>query len=199
VALGARQGAPHRARRRAGAVRAAATGNDLFALDAALERLERRGSQSVRSAVGWSSSASPFQVAEDLCRGDAARAVAGLEALFPRGFEERDGTRETDLNALLAVLFGALRSKVRQSLTGARVMASGGDLARAAEAAGVGGNPKARAEFEARVSARPAGACARCCSTWPSSSAPAARAARGFERPGALRPALGAAPARGAG
>lgn len=135
---------------------AAATGNDLSALDGALERLARRGAQSVRAAVGWSSTASPFQVAEDLCRGDVPRSVSGIEALFRGGFQERDGTRETDFNTLLAVLFGALRSKLRQTLAGALVLASGGDAASAAEAAGVPNGPKPRGEFEARLAARPA-------------------------------------------
>lgn len=135
---------------------AAATGNDLSALDGALERLARRGGQSVRAAVGWSSAASPFQVAEDLCRGDVARSISGIEALFRGGFQDRDGTRETDFNALLAVLFGALRSKLRQTLAGALVLAAGGDLASAADAAGVAGGPRQRPEFEARLAARPA-------------------------------------------
>lgn len=135
---------------------AAATGNDLSALDGALERLARRGAQSVRAAVGWSSATSPFQVAEDLCRGDAPRAVAGIEALFRGGFQDRDGTRETDFNALLAVLFGAVRSKLRQTLAGALVLSAGGDAASAAEAAGVPNGQKQRAEFEARLASRPA-------------------------------------------
>lgn len=135
---------------------AAATGNDLYALDAALDRVARRGGEGVRSVVGWSSAASPFQVAEDLCRGDAARAVAGVEALFRSGFQEKDGSREADAGALIAVLSGSLRAKLRQTLAGAEELLRGADPARAAEAAGIPGNPRARSEFEARVRARPA-------------------------------------------
>lgn len=135
---------------------AAATGNDLHALDDALERLRHRGQKSVRAAVGWSASASPFQIAEDLCRGDAPRAVAGIEALFQAGLEGKDGVRDLQPEAVIAVLCGSLRSKLRQTLAGARVLAAGGDVGDAAEAAGVPGNPRARGEFEARVRARSA-------------------------------------------
>lgn len=134
----------------------AAVGNDLHALDDALERVRHRGTKSVRAAVGWSASASPFQVAEDLCRGDAPRAIAGIQALFQAGLEGKDGVRDLQPEAVLVVLLGALRSKLRQTLAGARVLARGGDLAAAAASAGVPAMPRARAEFEARVQARSA-------------------------------------------
>ena len=135
---------------------AAAVGNDLYALDAALDRLLQRGSKGVRELVGWTSAASPFQIAEDALRGDAPKANAGLEALFRSGFQEKDGSRELDRGALLPVLFGSLRSKLRPTLAGALVLERGGDLAAAAEAAGISPQPRARSEFEARVRARTA-------------------------------------------
>ncbi|MBI5362789.1 MAG: hypothetical protein HZA53_06390, partial [Planctomycetes bacterium] len=70
---------------------AAAVGNDLHALDAALDRLAQRGPgrESVRALIGWTSAASPFEVAENLCRGDGSRAVGGVVALFRGGFQEK--------------------------------------------------------------------------------------------------------------
>ncbi|MBK7877918.1 MAG: hypothetical protein IPJ77_19740 [Planctomycetes bacterium] len=134
----------------------AAVGNDLYALDAALDRVEQRGAQGVREVVGWTSAASPFQVAEDMLRGDGPKAIAGIEALFRGGFQEKDGSRETDRGALLPVLFGSLRSKLRPTLTGALVLERGGDVAAAADAAGINAQPRARTEFEARVRSRAA-------------------------------------------
>lgn len=121
---------------------AAATGNDLGALDAALERLRRRGAQEVETAVAWNAGASPFDVAEHLARGDLARALPGIEDLFRAGFRGRDGSREIEPGALLAVLFGSLRNKLRQSLAQSRNLAVGGM------------NPKARAELEERTRLR---------------------------------------------
>ena len=134
---------------------AAAVGNDLHALDSALDRVANKGREGVRGLVAWTSGASPFEVAENLCRGDGARAVAGVAALFRSGFQEKDGSREADLGAVIAVFSGALRSKLRQTLAGALVLDRGGDVAAAAEAAGVT-NPRAKVEFEARLRARPA-------------------------------------------
>jgi len=133
---------------------ASATGNELAALDDALGRLAHRGTQSVREAVGWTGSASPFETAEHLCRGDAPSAVAGLEALFQQGFADKDGTRTLDANALLTVLFGSLRGKLRPTLAAARALAAGGDLARVAEELELRGSPRSRGEFEARVPLR---------------------------------------------
>jgi DNA polymerase III delta subunit len=131
---------------------AAATGNDLYALDAALDRVARRGAEGVRAVVGWTSAASPFEAAEDVCRGDAARAAAGLEALFRGGFQEKDGSRAADLGAVFVVLMGSLRGKLRQSLAGAAAQERGEDPV---AAAGVT-NPRQRGELEARLRARPA-------------------------------------------
>jgi DNA polymerase III delta subunit len=134
------------------------TGNDLYALDAALDRVAERRARGVSDVVGWTRAASPFQTAEDLCRGDAPRALAGIEALFRAGFEERDGSRERDVDAVLAVFLGSLRGKLRQTLAGSLAFARTADLEQAAHDAGVSGNPRARREFESRVVARPAGA-----------------------------------------
>jgi hypothetical protein len=135
---------------------AQATGNDLAALDAALDRVAERESRGVREVVGWTSASSPFQVAEDLARGDVERALAGIEALFRVGFEDRDGSRELDKNAVLAVLFASLRSKLRQSLCAALSLARGADFATAAVEAGVQTTPRALDEFQKRLAVRDA-------------------------------------------
>jgi DNA polymerase III delta subunit len=133
---------------------AAATGNDLFALEAALERLAQRGSQHLREIIGWSSGGSPFELAEHLVRGDGPRSIAGIELLFRHGFVEKSGGREVDRNALLAITLGMLRSKLRQAVAGADVLQKKGDIAAAAAAAGVPAFPQARTEFELRLRAR---------------------------------------------
>lgn len=133
---------------------AAACGNDLQAVDAALLRAKARGGEGLKSAVGWSSGASPFQVAEDLARGDAKASVSGIEALFAHGFRGSDGERETDKHALLAVLFGALRGKLRQACAGATALERGAGPEAAAKLAGVPPNPRAKEEFESRLRVR---------------------------------------------
>jgi DNA polymerase III delta subunit len=125
----------------------AATGNDLSALDSALDALARRGGRGVRETVGWSGGASPFQVAEDLLCGDVASSLAGIESLFRSGMREKDGSREVKPEALVSMLFGSLRSKLRQTLA----------LARAAEAGSrieIAGAPRSREEAEKRYSLR---------------------------------------------
>ena len=130
---------------------AAATGNDLGALDAALDGLARRGKRGVEESVAWTGGASPFRLAEDLVRGDAAAGLAGIEALFRSGMSEKDGSRETKPEALLAVLLGSLRSKLRSTLAAARAAERG-------VAFDFQGAPGARAELEGRRALRTAAA-----------------------------------------
>ena len=137
---------------------AAACGNDLGAIDAALLRAKARGPEGLKAAVGWSSGASPFVLAEDCARGDAKACLAGIEALFRHGFRGSDGEREVDRHALSAVLFGALRGKLRQACAGSSALERGASPTVAAESAGVPPNPRAREEFEARVRLRTAAA-----------------------------------------
>jgi DNA polymerase III delta subunit len=134
----------------------AATGNDLFALEAALARVAAAGGKSVRALVEWTSGVSPFQLAEDLARGDGPRALAGCEALFRAGFQDKDGSREIDPAAIQAILLGTLRNKLRQSFACARALEQGSDFAAAAEKAGFQGAPAMRAELESRVRLRDA-------------------------------------------
>ena len=58
----------------------------------------------LRELVGWDAAGSPFTVAEQIVDGDARRAVLGLEGLFRSGFAKRDGGRELDRGALVAML-----------------------------------------------------------------------------------------------
>ena len=155
VAAAKRRGIPLDAHRAVALV--AMTGNDLYALDANLERLKRATPREWKGLVPWTRGGAPHEVAEDICLGRAARALAGLEALYSSGFRERDGSKESDPTVVTTILLGALRSKARQALVGATSLETGADLAAAAEGAGVPANPKARAAFEARVRARSRG------------------------------------------
>jgi DNA polymerase III delta subunit len=134
---------------------ATATGNDLFALEAALDRLlQARGGQGVRDLVGWSSGGSPFELAEHMVAGDAAKSVAGIEGLFKLGFTDKGGEREVDRTALLAITLGALRSKLRQSLSAALAMERGESLEDAVKASGAPAFQKSRDELAVRLRAR---------------------------------------------
>jgi hypothetical protein len=129
-----------------------ATGNDLSALDNALTRLAGRGRESVRSLVAWEAGTAPWDVAEQILRGDAARAVAGVEMLVKGGFT-KGSERELDPSALFAMLFGSLRSKARDALAGARAADRGEDPI---AATGYKGPPMGRDELAIRIQARPA-------------------------------------------
>ncbi|MCY2960054.1 MAG: hypothetical protein NTY35_07800 [Planctomycetota bacterium] len=130
----------------------AATGNDLAALDSALGRLVGRGKESVRSLVAWEAGAAPWDVAEQIARGDAARGVAGIETLMRGGFA-KGGEREIDPTALIAMLLGSLRNKAREALAGARAVERGADPLAAIE---YKGPPAGRDEVVLRIQARPA-------------------------------------------
>ncbi len=136
----------------------AATGNDLFALDRQLDRVqqgEQDGSGNLRDQVIWEGSASPFTLAEPMLAGDVARAAAGIETLFQSGFQGRDGVRTLDQGALIALLISALSSKLRELVAGAEVLSARGSMADARAQAGVKASPVAAKAFEARLALRP--------------------------------------------
>ncbi len=133
-----------------------ATGNDLFALDAALERIASRGKQGVRELVGWTSGGSPFELAEFMVQGEVAKSVAGVEALFSRGFHGKGGEREIDHGAVLVITLGSLRSKLTQTTDAALVLERGGTIDDAVRVHGVPAYPKARDELAIRVRLRDA-------------------------------------------
>jgi DNA polymerase III delta subunit len=133
---------------------AAAIGNDLAAIENQLEQLRGRGAEGVRSLVGWDSGGSPYVVADRLCEGETARAIAGVEALFQSGFSGSTGTRTVERPALVAMLASALSSKARESLAGARTLAAGGSPADAWSDAGGRGGPMAQKAFAGRLGRR---------------------------------------------
>jgi len=136
---------------------AAATGNDLSALDTQLEKLRHAGGRGVRELVGWDSGGTPWRAAEELLCGDPARGLAAVEALFRAGFQdERRGKRELAPAALAAILIGCLRGVVRRTEVGARALLEGLDPRAAAERAGVARGGPAFPAFEARLRARDA-------------------------------------------
>jgi DNA polymerase III delta subunit len=110
---------------------AAATGNELAALEGQLERIHNRGGASLRSVVPWTAGGSPFQVAEELAQGNLPRSLPGLEALFRGGFQGKDG-RETSAVALVSMLLGSLRNKLSATLAALEDPAAeqGAELAR---------------------------------------------------------------------
>ena len=133
---------------------AAATGNDLGALDTQLERLRQSGGGDPRKAVAWQASGSPFAAADALCRGDLPRALASLESLFQGGMVGRDGSRVVDEGALTAILIGSLLRGVRQGLAASEAKARG----RSPDEVLEGGGPmreRAKAELEQRLARRP--------------------------------------------
>lgn len=134
---------------------AAATGNDLAAIDTQLEKLRQGGPQKLREIVGWNSGGTPWKAADELMGGDVARGIAALESLFRAGFHsDRDGKTEVNPAALAAIVLGTLRSKARQALCGARALSAGKSLDRAADEAGVGKQKLARDSFAAQLALR---------------------------------------------
>ena len=129
---------------------AAATGNDLGALEGALADLARRTSGSVRETIVWHGTVSPFDLAEDMLRGDAAGAIAGIEGLFRSGMRAKDGSREVKPEVTLTLLLQSLRAKVREALALARAAEAGERLDRAA----FRGPPRAFEEAVQRSAAR---------------------------------------------
>jgi DNA polymerase III delta subunit len=134
---------------------AAATGNDLAAIDTQLEKLRQGGPAKLREVVGWSSGGTPWKTADELLGGDLARGIAAVESLFRSGFHsDRDGKTEVNPAALGAIVLGTLRNKARQGMIGARAMAGGATPDRAAEEAGVSAQKMAREAFQAQLTLR---------------------------------------------
>ncbi len=104
---------------------AAATGNDLFALDSQLECLGASGGRDLRTAVRWTAGASPWAVADSLVAGELARGLSGIEALFGGGFQDKSGRRLVDAPALATMLVAALQRGVRSALELSRSLERG--------------------------------------------------------------------------
>ncbi len=123
---------------------AAATGNDLYALEGQLEKLRRSGGRALTEIVDWGAGASPFAVADDLCGGDLARALAGVEGLFRGGFQGASGGRVVDPTALANILVASLVRQVRQSLAVASALERSAPESDALAAAAWKGSPQQR-------------------------------------------------------
>lgn len=137
----------------------AAVGNDLFALDTALEKLRHGGGKTVRELVGWDSSAAPWGAADKLLDGDLGKALAAVEALYKGGMsDDRTGRRNADPRALSAILGATLRNRLRELARGARALEAGAGQAEAVRAAGVKGAPMTVQAFGARLERRSAAA-----------------------------------------
>lgn len=123
---------------------AAATGNDLYAIEDQLEKLRHVPREKRREALGWEAPGNPFQLADAIVDGEAPKALFGLETLFRHGFQKPDGRREEDPSALFAVLAGSVRNKLRHALWTAHAPDS--TPAR---------TPRAREQAQARARRRP--------------------------------------------
>jgi len=135
----------------------AAVGNDLFALDTALDKLRHGSGKAVRDLVGWDSSAAPWGAADKLLDGDLGKAMAAVEALYRGGMDdERTGRRNVDPRALSAILGATLRNRLRELMRGARALERGASPADAVREAGVKGAPTTVGAFSARLDKRSA-------------------------------------------
>jgi len=133
---------------------AAATGNDLNAIDDQLTRLVGGDGKAVHDLVDWSAGASAWEVAEHVVVGDLKRAALGLQTLFAGGATQRDGSRVLDLGGITAQLMTAIAAKLREAERGAAELRAGNGLPRAIEAAGVRGPKMAIQALEQRLAAR---------------------------------------------
>lgn len=95
---------------------AAATGNDLSALDDQLAMLKAGGGRALRDVVQWTAGGSPWNVADKILEGDLPRALGGIEGLFRGGFQEKSGRRLVDPGGIAALLIGALQRGVRSAI-----------------------------------------------------------------------------------
>jgi hypothetical protein len=105
---------------------AAATGNDLAALDDQLVALRAGGGKALREVVQWTAGGSPWNVADRILEGDLARALGGIEGLFRGGFQEKSGRRLVDAAGIASLLVGALQKGIRSAIDLSR---SGGGTA----------------------------------------------------------------------
>jgi DNA polymerase III delta subunit len=134
---------------------AAATGNDLYALEDQLQKLrDAPAGSGLRDLVGWEASAAPWSVSEAMVAGDLARGLGGIETLFAGGFEERDGRRLVEAPALAQILLGALQGLVRRGLAVSEAIAAGAAPEDAAREAGAAGPPAAVQRDLARAQSR---------------------------------------------
>lgn len=132
---------------------ASSRGNDLGALTSALAEIQAGANDEDLRAAG-EATLSPFKVAESVLKG-APSGPAELEQLFRTGMrKDKDGTSERSPDALVAIVTGTLRNKVRQGLSARSALDSGLGPKEALAVAGFGGPPAARDAFGGLVEAR---------------------------------------------
>lgn len=113
-------------------------GNDLGALDDVLSGIASGTAKDVLARLSSAAAGSPGEVVDALIAGDVPRAVLAIETLFRGGMRKQgDGTRETDDGALVAILLGFLRGKVRAGVAAGGAMERGASAAEATALAGV--------------------------------------------------------------
>lgn len=132
----------------------AASGNDLYALDAQLDRLGEKGGAALLANLESDAAGSPWKIADEIARGDAAGALFGLETLFQNGMRDDDGVRVSERAALMAILLPAVRRNLRHALAGALAVESGASAEAAADEIGVPAGEPARRAFRAALGAR---------------------------------------------
>lgn len=130
---------------------AAATGNDLAGIDTQIEKLRQVGPQGLAAAVGWEGGGSPFALADELVKGDAARALSGIESLFRGGFADKSGKKVLDTQALCVMLTSALVKGARAGLAASRRLEAGASPQDALRAAGHSGAPQRGEELLAKA------------------------------------------------
>ena len=132
------------------------TGTELEAIDSALASIAAGDGQEL-DVLGESSAAgSPFQVADDLVAGESGAAIAGIERLFRGGMKkEKDGTREQNRDALIAILMGTVRGRLREGLLVSEAMDRAGSFEGGLAALGMKLNPMVKRRLEEQVPARP--------------------------------------------
>ena len=132
---------------------ASSRGNDLGALSSALAEIEAGANDEDLCAAG-EATLSPFKVADSVLKG-APSGPAELEQLFRTGMrKDKDGTSERSPEALVAIVTGTLRNKVRQGLSARSALDAGLGPKEALAVAGFGGPPAVREVFGGLVEAR---------------------------------------------
>jgi len=131
---------------------AAATGNDLGAIDAQLERV-KSGEGVLADSVAWQATATPWDVADRFVGDSPTKALASVATLFDGGMIGKDGKRIVDPAALSAMLVNSLSKATRTGLVIAEAAAAGESAERALELGGAKG--PAADTWRTRMRARP--------------------------------------------
>jgi len=130
----------------------AAVGGELGALDSKLGELRHAGPGEFFEQLGSSAPVSPFELANELARGELKASLKGTEGLFRSGFKSKDGKLEVKPDALREMLFSGLRGHVRRALAASASVRAGKSPEDAAKDAGV--SAFQMRDFQAALAAR---------------------------------------------